>query len=143
MKKELAAKIPNMRECARGVCKPQRKQGLKAPAGKGDHTLVQLKGPGVFVGAAVSKQGGATDLTFVDLTIDGRNVVNLSYAAAQNWGLTQYNPFGIVLLKTGAISNLTIGFPTPLRFEKELVLSANINEVGVVQIIGNVVYGGS
>ncbi len=134
--------MPNRRECASGICNPQRSQGLKAPAGKGNHVLVKLRGPGVFVGAEVAKQGGATDLTFVDLTIDGKNVVNLSYAAAQNWGLTQYNPFGIVLLKTGAISNLTIGFPVPLRFEKELVLSANVNEVGVVQILGNVVHGG-
>jgi hypothetical protein len=45
------------------------------------------------------------------------------------------------LLKTQAFNNLTIGFPTPLRFERELMLSAKVNETGVVQILGNVVHG--
>jgi len=75
--------------CARGVCDPERTQGLRAPAPNGTHDLVTLRGPGVFVGAEVTKQGGTNDLTFVVLDIDGRNVTNLSYAAANNSGLTQ------------------------------------------------------
>ena len=43
-----------------------------APAPKGNHALVTLEGPGVFLGAAVTKQGGTNDLTFVILDIDGR-----------------------------------------------------------------------
>ena len=84
--------------CAAGVCDPERTQGLKAPAPVGTHDLVTLNGPGVFLGAAISKQGGTNDLTFVILDIDGRNVVNLSYAGATNEGLTQQNPYGLVLL---------------------------------------------
>jgi hypothetical protein len=120
---------------------PERTQGLQAPAPQGSYKLVVLKGPGVFVGAHVSKQGGDTDLTFVSLDIDGRNVVNLSYAAARNLGFTQDNPYGLVVLQTRPIDNLTIGYPEPLVYEKELVLSVEVKEDGVVQILGNVVHG--
>lgn len=129
------------RTCASGVCDPQRTQGLKAPAPKGDHLLVHLKGPGVFLGAAVTKQGGASGLTFVNLDLDGRNVTSLSYAAAENAGLTQQNPYGLVLLKASSIKTFTLGFPTPLRFERELKLAVTVNETGVVQILANMIHG--
>ncbi|MFL5538728.1 MAG: hypothetical protein ACJ8J0_07025 [Longimicrobiaceae bacterium] len=128
--------------CLTGVCAPERTQGLQAPAPKATYPLVHLKGPGLFLAAEVTKQGGATGLTFVSLDIDGRNVTNLSYAAAENSGLTQQNPYGLVLLKSGAgLKNLTIGFPVPLRYEKELKLSAIVNEDGVVQLLANVIHG--
>lgn len=127
--------------CVNGVCDPQRTQGLKAPAPRGDYALVSLKGPGLFLGAEVTKQGGGNDLTFVILDIDGRNVTNLSFAAAENTGLTQQNPYGLVLLKAAAIKNLTIGFPTPLRFQRELKLHVTVDEDGVVQILANVIHG--
>jgi hypothetical protein len=129
-------------KCLNGVCNPERTQGLRAPAPKGDHLLVELKGPGLFLGAEVVKQGGSNNITFVILEIDGRNVVNLSFAAAENTGLTQYNPFGLTLLKPSAgMRNLTIGFPSPLRFKRELKLSVTVNENGVTQILANVVHG--
>jgi hypothetical protein len=128
-------------DCVGGVCGPQRTQGLLAPAPNGDHVLIDLKGPGLFLCAEVTKQGGPTGLTFVILEIDGRNVTNISYAAAENSGLTQYNPYGLVLLQSAALKNITIGFPSPLRFEKELKLSVTVNEVGVVQILANVIHG--
>jgi len=103
--------------------------------------LVSLKGPGVFIAAQVTKQGGESDLTFVDLDLDGKNVTNLSFAAARNWGLTQQNPYGLVLLGSRAIDTLTIGFPVPLRFERELKLSVVVNEPGVVQVLANVIHG--
>jgi hypothetical protein len=103
--------------------------------------LVNLRGPGVFVASEVNKQGGNTGLTFVILDIDGRNVVNMSYAAAQNLALTQQNPFGVVLLGTGQIKTFTIGWPSPLRYERELKLSVTVSEAGVVQILANVVHG--
>ena len=130
--------------CAPGVCDPQRTQGLKAPAPRGaaPQVLVNLEGPGVFLGAHVSKQGGDTDLTFVILDIDGRNVTNISFAAARNVGFTQQNPYGLVLLQSGAgIENLTIGFPAPLSYRRQLRLSVVVNENGVVQILGNVIHG--
>ena len=129
------------RNCLNGVCDPQRTQGLRAPAPKGDHLLVKLKGPGVFLAAEVVKQGGNSGATFVSLDIDGRNVVSLSFAAAENSGLTQFNPFGLVLLKSAALKNLTIGFPSPLRFKRELKLSVKVNETAVAQILANVVHG--
>jgi len=129
--------------CAAGVCDPERTQGLKAPAPVGTHDLVTLNGPGVFLGAAISKQGGTNDLTFVILDIDGRNVANLSYAGATNEGLTQQNPYGLVLLHSAAIKTMTLGFPTPLLYKRSLKLSVTVNEPGVVQILGNVVHGGA
>jgi hypothetical protein len=132
------------RDCAIGVCDPQRTQGLEAPAPEGEYALVNLDGPGTFVAAQVTKQGGDGDITFVILDIDGRNVVNISYAAMRNSGLTQHNPFGLVLLETpgtATIKNLTIGFPAPLRFEEGLRLSVEVRELGVVQVLANVIHG--
>jgi hypothetical protein len=127
--------------CAVGVCDPQRTQGLRAPAPVGTHDLINLTGPGLFLGAAVVKQGATNDLTFVILEIDGRNVVNLSFAAAVNDGLTQQNPFGIVLLRSNVLKTMTIGFPTPLRYAKSLRLRVTVNEPGIAQILANVVHG--
>lgn len=127
--------------CAAGVCDPQRTQGLKAPAPIGTHDLVTLEGPGVFLGAAIAKQGGTNDLTFVILDIDGRNVANLSYAAAANEGLTEQNPFGIVLVHSTAIKTMTLGFPTPLLYKRSLRVRVTVNEPGVVQVLANVVHG--
>jgi hypothetical protein len=100
-----------------------------------------LQGAGLFLAAEVTKQGGDSDLTFVSLDIDGRNVTNISFAAAENSGLIQYNPYGLVLLKSAALQTLTIGFPTPLLFKRELRLSVTVREAGVVQILGNVIHG--
>jgi hypothetical protein len=129
--------------CAPGVCDPERTQGLKAPAPVGTHDLVSLSGPGVFLGAAISKQGGTNDLTFVILDIDGRNVTNLSYAGAVNEGLKEQNPYGLVLLQSPVIKTMTIGFPTPLLYRRSLKLRVTVNEPGVVQILANVVHGGA
>ena len=130
------------RTCAPGVCDPRRTQGLRAPAPQATHVLVNLEGPGVFLGAAVSKQGGTNNLTFVILDIDGRNVTNLSFAAAGNLGLTEQNPFGIVLRQSALVKTFTVGFPAPLRFARSLRLSVKVSEPNVVQILANVVHGG-
>jgi hypothetical protein len=127
--------------CIGGMCDPQRVQGLKAPAPKGTYNLVNLEGPGLFLAAHVTKQGGSTGLSFVRLQIDGRNVVDLSFAAAHNWGLTEQNPYGLVLLGSGGLQNFTFGWPVPLVFKRSLSLSVVVNETGVVQIVANVIRG--
>ena len=124
-----------------GMFDPQRVQGLKAPAPRGTHNLVTLRGPGLFLAAHVSKQGGATGLSFVNLEIDGRNVVALSFAAARNLGLTRQNPSGLVLLGGSGLQTFTIGWPVPLVFRRSLRLSVVVKETGVVQIVGNVIRG--
>lgn len=75
------------------------------------------------------------------LDIDGRNVTNISFAAARNLGLTQHNPFGLVLMQSVLVKTLTVGFPTPLRFGRTLRLSVRVNEPSVVQILANVIHG--
>jgi hypothetical protein len=139
MAKKLKSK--RRRGCAAGICAPQRTQGLVASPAPGDHDLVNLSGPGLFVGAQISKQGGANDLTFVSLDIDGRSVTNISFAAVRNFGLTQQNPFGLVLLESASLLNLTIGFPTPLQFSRSLSLRVTVDEGEVVQILANVIHG--
>ena len=67
--------------------------------------------------------------------------IDLSFAAASNWGLTQSNPYGLVLLKGGPVQNLTFGWPVPLTFKKSLELSVVVKEAGVVQIVANIVRG--
>jgi hypothetical protein len=128
--------------CLNGVCAPERTQGLKAPAPKGEYELVTLKGPGTFVSAEISKQGGTNDITFIIIDIDGKNVVNLSVAAAKNWGLTQDNPYGLALMESDAgIKTLTVGYPFPLNFSQELKIKVTVNEDNVKQIIANVIHG--
>ncbi len=133
--------IAQNRSCASGVCDAERTQGLIAPVAKGEHTLVTLDGPGLFVAAQITKQGSSSGLTFVDLSLDGRNITNLSFAAARTWALTQANPLGIVLLSTTTAQTLTIGFAMPLHFDTSLTLKVNITEDGVSQILGNVIHG--
>ena len=72
----------------------------------------------------------------------GRNVANLSYAGAINEGLTQQNPYGLVLLQSPSIKTVTIGFPTPLIYKRSLSLSVTVNEGNVAQILANVIHGG-
>ena len=127
--------------CIGGMCDPQRIQGLKARAPRGTYSLIDLKGPGLFLAGHVTKQGGATGLSFVRLQIDGRSVVDLSFAAAQNWGLTQQNPYGLVILGSGGLQTFTFGWPVPLVFKRRLNLSVVVNEVGVIQIVANVIRG--
>jgi hypothetical protein len=62
----------------------------------------------------------------VILDIDGRNVTNLSFAAAANQGLTQQNPYGLVLLQSATLKTFTIGFPTPLLYERSLTLGVTV-----------------
>jgi hypothetical protein len=127
---------------ADSVSAPQRTQGLLAPPAQGENQLVRLRGPGKFISAEISKQGGATDLTFVNLDIDGKNVVSVSMAALRNWGLTSANPYGLVLLQSPAgIKTVTIGFNSSLEFKSELVLKVTVSEPNVVQIVANVIHG--
>jgi hypothetical protein len=65
----------------------------------------------------------------------------VSYAAASNSGLTQQNPYGLVLLQSNELKTMTIGFPTPLLFKRTVRLRATVNEPGVVQILANVIHG--
>ncbi len=127
--------------CIGGMCNPERVQGLKAPAPKGTYNLINIAGPGLFLAAHVTKQGGATGLSFVRLQIDGRSVIDLSFAAAQNWGFTEQNPYGLVVLGSAGLQNFTFGWPVPLVFKRSLSLSVVVNETGVVQIVANVLRG--
>ena len=130
------------RGCTAGVCDPQRTPGLQKPAPKGTHTLVELKGPGVFLGAEVLKQGGADDQTISELTIDGRNLFTAPFASVEAIGLTGFNHAGVVLAPTtGPAKSMTLGFASPLRFDRSVVLSVDVQEDGVVSILGNIWHG--
>src|SRR6478736_6409102 len=120
------------------VASPKRTQGLITNVASGStHSLVELKGPGLFLSAAINKPGGNSDLTFVILDIDGQNVVNISVAALINLGLVSDNSYGVMSFKSGAgLDTVTIGWPYPLTFKKELSLKVTVNEAGVVQILG-------
>lgn len=123
------------------VAAPKRTQGLITNVASGStHTLVQLRGPGLFIAAELTKQGGNNDLTFVNLDIDGQNVVSISIAALFNQGLTADNSYGIMVFKSPAgLDTVTIGYPFPITFQKDLTLKVTVNETGVVQILANVI----
>lgn len=123
------------------VVNPVRHQGLITNvAVNSTKELVKVKGPGLFLSAEITKQGGNSDITFVILDIDGQNVVNISIAALFNQGLTSANSYGISVFRSGAsLETVTIGFPYPLTFNKLLSLKVTVNEPGVVQILANVI----
>jgi hypothetical protein len=123
------------------VVNPVRNQGLITNvAVNSTKELVKVKGPGLFLSAEITKQGGNSDITFVILDIDGQNVVNISIAALFNQGLTAANSYGISVFRSGAsLETVTIGFPYPLTFNKLLSLKVTVNEPGVVQILANVI----
>ena len=130
--------------CEVGMCNPQRTQGLKTNLKKGStHKLISIRGPGLLLAGHVTKQGGGNDLTFVQLRIDGKSVIDSSFTGANNWGHTQSNPYGLVLLKGGPAQNFTFGWPVPLTFKKSLELSVVVKEAGVVQIVANIIRGTS
>lgn len=123
------------------VVNPVRNQGLAtSPAINSTKELVKLKGPGLFLSAEITKQGGNSDLTFVILDIDGKNVVNISIAALFNQGLTAHNSYGISVFRSGAgLETVTIGWPAPLTFNRLLSLKVTVKEAGVVQLLANVI----
>src|SRR5690349_11031646 len=98
------------------IIQPKRVQGLKTlPSINKQFDLIKQKGPGVFVAAHVTKQGGSNDLTQVALYIDGSNVVAVTYAAADNVGLDEQNNSGIKLVK-GVVDCISIQYSEPLFF---------------------------
>lgn len=135
----LTAKDP----CCPSVENPRQEEGLiNGPAEGSEHTLVSISGPGKFVSARMTKQGGASGITFASLVLDGEVIEQRSFAAIKNWGLIVHNPFGVaVLTSASGIDAFTIGFPQPLAFESSLELRATVNEPGVVQMIGTVIVG--
>lgn len=119
----------------------RRVQGLASnPANNTAKDLVKLKGPGLFISAQVTKQGGNSDITFIELYIDGQDIVSVSLAGLFNWGMTEQNTYGLHVTRSAVgIETVTIGYPVPLTFNKELLLRAVVRETGVVQILGNVI----
>ena len=124
------------------ILKPQRVQGLKTnlPTNK-KFDLIRQRGPGVFVCAHVTKQGGSNDIAQVALFIDGQNVVAITYAAAGNIGLSEQNNSGIKLVK-GFVDCISIQYNEPLHFEKECRIEISTgSDAGIVQVVANAVIG--
>jgi hypothetical protein len=112
------------------------------PLDPSTHTLVSINGPGKFVSARLTKQGGASGLTFVTLLLDGQVIESRSIAALKNFGLGVNNPYGVMVNTSPAgIDVVTIGFPQTLSFQNKLELRVQVGEPGVVQMIGTVVAG--
>ncbi len=122
------------------IANPKRTEGLITNVvANSVHNLVQMQGPGLFLSAEITKQGGSNNLTFVSLTIDGQSVITDSIAALLNQGLGAVNFYGIMVSKgPSGLNTVTIGLPYPLTFQRNLVLQVTVNEPGVVQIVANV-----
>ena len=117
---------------------PKRKQGLVArPKARSKHDLIQEKGPGAFVSAQISKQGGANDLTQVALYIDGENVMALTFAEASNLGFDQVNNSGVILTK-GLVNVMTIQYSEPLHFKSDIRIELSLGtDRDVVRIVAS------
>ncbi len=106
--------------CMGGVCDRQRVHKLLAPASVGTHPLVSVEGPGVFVAGHVTKARGATGLSFVRLVIDGRVIVDVTFAAARTFVFPIENPYGVLRFASSGIQHLGFGWPVPLVFKRTL-----------------------
>jgi len=124
------------------ILKPRRVQGLVAAPARGKTiNLINTKGPGVFVAAHITKQGGSNNITQVALFIDGVNVVAITFAAADNIGLDEQNNSGIKMVN-GPVKCISIQFNEPLYFQKECRVEIRTGtDTGVVQIVANAVIG--
>lgn len=129
--------------CCPLVENAELREGLVVnPVSGTEHVLVSITGPGKFVSARMTKQGGVSGLTAFSLELDGKNIENRNFIALKNIGLTEHNPYGISIFTSAAgIDDVTAGFQVPLVFKESLVLKAVVNEGGVVQIIGTVLAG--
>jgi len=124
------------------ILQPRRVQGLKTnlPTNK-KFDLITQKGPGVFVCAHITKQGGSNDIAQVALFIDGKNVVAITYAAAGNVGLAEQNNSGIKLVR-GFVDCISIQYNEPLYFKKECRIEISTGtDAGIVQVVANAVIG--
>lgn len=118
----------------------KRTQGLvTSPAINSINDLIKIKGPGLFISAEISKQGGTSGLTFVEVLIDGSDIVSISYIACTNSGLTTANNYGLQISKSAALETITVGYQVPLTFSKELLVRTLVKEPGVVQILANTI----
>jgi hypothetical protein len=124
------------------ILSPRRVQGLKAsPARNKKYDLISEKGPGVFVSAIVTKQGGSTDISQVALYIDGKNVVAITYAGADTFGLDVQNNFGVKLVK-GSVDAISIQFNEPLHYKKEMRIEFSVGtDIGIAQVLAVAVVG--
>jgi hypothetical protein len=124
------------------ILKPKRIQGLVAAPGTGKTiNLITAPGPGVFVAAHVTKQGGTNNICQVALYIDGANVVAVTYAAADNIGLDEQNNSGVKLVN-GLVKCISIQYNEPLYFTKECRIEIKTGtDSGIAQIVANAVIG--
>jgi hypothetical protein len=124
------------------ILKPRRVQGLAVGPGTGKTiNLIKTTGPGVFVAAHVTKQGGSNNITQVALFIDGVNVVAITFAAADNIGLDEQNNSGIKLVN-GLVKCISIQYNEPLYFKRECRIEIKTGtDSGIAQVVANAVIG--
>ena len=124
------------------ILSPRRVQGLRAsPTRNKTFDLIKEKGPGVFVSAIVTKQGGLNDLSQVALYIDSKNVVAITYAGADTFGLDALNNFGVQLVK-GGVDAISIQFNEPIFYKKEMRIEFSVgNDIGIAQVLAIAVVG--
>jgi hypothetical protein len=108
------------------------------------YTVGGIEGPGQFISAYVTKQGGASDITTVELFLDGVRAASVSFAGFKNFNLTQSNPSGLMVAPGATAADIdtaVIGFPYPLAFKTDLriVISVGGSDTGIAQILTNVI----
>ncbi len=107
-----------------------------------DEQIETIPIAGTFISAQVSKLSGNKNITTVELKLDGKTVIKISFDKALKLGLSdKNNPYGIVLYKGDDVETLTIGFSTPLFFVKELEIIVHVKTQKVDKIEAVVVWG--
>lgn len=90
--------------------------------------LLSIAGPGTFVSALVDFSGSDVNQiedADVSIILDGNFIFNFDLAGLLDLGLTEANPYGVMITESG--NTMSIGFPVPLAFHNDLILRVSFN----------------
>lgn len=105
------------------------------------YLMANAFGPGLFLSASINQRGGNRDLIWVIQEIDGQQFVSVYMGALNVFGLNTHNGYGLMLLRgsTGT-RTMTIDWPYPITFQRNLNLKVVSAELGVQEFLTDVVY---
>lgn len=107
-----------------------------------EHPVVELFSSGTFISAFYAIQG-SNGTSCVRFRIDEREIISRCLNPLKNWGFTTPNQFGLKVTEAGGQWLVTIGFPTPIKFETSLELAFYVhsNDSSIAQVYAKVLYG--
>lgn len=98
----------------------------------GEETAIRVLGGGFFHAAAVVKQGGTDDSTFVTIELDGEPVFSNSFGTLKNpWMQMGSSSFLAKVRTEGDTSTMTVWYSPELKFRRVMTVRVGVGEEGV------------